>query len=159
MRNEANADHYRVLGVARDATTPEIRQAYRRLARRHHPDANPEPGGAGRFAELAHAYEILIDPARRGAYDHALAHGEAAGGPRRAHPTPGERRDGYRSGRRGILELSADEAEHVAHRQLVLTDPRGGVIVLPAGIGDGDEITVVHRGGPAVLTVRVRRRG
>ncbi len=159
MRDDANADHYRVLGVPHDATTPEIRRAYRRLARRHHPDANPEPGGAGRFAELAHAYQILIDPARRGAYDHALARGDATGGPRQASPIPSGRRDRYRSGRRGILELSADEAEQVARQPLVLRDAQGGVIVLPAGLRDGDEITVVHAGRPVVLAIRMRTRG
>jgi curved DNA-binding protein CbpA len=38
-------DHYRVLGVPRDASTREIRRAYRRLARQHHPDISPAPGG------------------------------------------------------------------------------------------------------------------
>jgi curved DNA-binding protein CbpA len=158
MGDDANLDHYGVLGVSRDATAPEIRRAYRQLARRHHPDANPQPGEAGRFAEVARAYEILIDPARRGAYDDTLTHREPTREPGRAR-VPGARRKGYTRGRRGVLELSPAEAAQAARRPLVLSDARGEVIVLPAGIGNGDEITVVHAGRPVVLAVHVRTRG
>jgi curved DNA-binding protein CbpA len=159
MRGDADVDHYQVLGVPRDASAPAIRRAYRRLARRHHPDANPRPEGAGRFAQLAQSYEILIDPARRDDYDHTLAHHEAAGQSRRRRPATTAWGDARASGRHGILELSADEAEHVAHRPLALRDHRGRVIVLPAGIRDGDQLTLVHAGRSVVLTVRVRPRG
>jgi curved DNA-binding protein CbpA len=63
-------DYYGVLGVDRDASTREIRRAYRRLACQQHPDRNPEPDGAQRFRTLAEAYEVLSDPARRARYDH-----------------------------------------------------------------------------------------
>ncbi|MEA2486490.1 MAG: molecular chaperone DnaJ [Actinomycetota bacterium] len=64
------ADHYAVLGVARDATQEEIKRAYRQLARELHPDANPENESAGeRFKEVSHAYEVLSDPAKRQNYD------------------------------------------------------------------------------------------
>ncbi|MEV0128648.1 DnaJ C-terminal domain-containing protein [Dactylosporangium sp. NPDC050688] len=62
-------DHYRVLGVARDATPEEIQRAYRTLARRQHPDINKEPGAEERFKQINEAYHVLSDPQRRAAYD------------------------------------------------------------------------------------------
>ena len=56
-------DYYQVLGISRNASTPELRRAYRRLARQHHPDRNPEPDGPERFRALAEAYAVLNDPA------------------------------------------------------------------------------------------------
>ena len=73
-------DLYEVLGVARTATAEEIKKAYRRLARQHHPDANPEdPEAEARFKEVAHAYEVLSDPDRRQRYDTFGSDGPAAG--------------------------------------------------------------------------------
>lgn len=63
-------DLYAALGVARTATADEIKKAYRRLARAHHPDANPDdPQAEARFKELSRAYEVLSDPDRRQRYD------------------------------------------------------------------------------------------
>ena len=63
-------DHYATLGIARDATQDEIKAAYRRLARRHHPDANDrDPHATERFKEVSHAYEVLKDPEKRRRYD------------------------------------------------------------------------------------------
>ena len=63
-------DFYAILGVARDASTEEIKKAFRRLARDSHPDANPDdPTAEARFREIAEAYEVLSDPERRHRYD------------------------------------------------------------------------------------------
>lgn len=72
-------EYYRVLGVTETATDKEITGAYRRLARRLHPDANPDGGTAERFSDVATAYQVLHDPAQRREYDRV----------RRMDPVPG----------------------------------------------------------------------
>lgn len=63
-------DLYEVLGVPRDATADDIKSAYRKLARQHHPDVNPnDPTAEDRFKEIGAAYEVLRDPEKRAAYD------------------------------------------------------------------------------------------
>jgi curved DNA-binding protein len=62
-------DYYDVMGVARDTSTDDIKRAYRRLARKYHPDVSKEPDAEERFKELGEAYEVLKDPEKRAAYD------------------------------------------------------------------------------------------
>ena len=138
-------DPYSVLGVARDASAFEIRRAYRRLARQHHPDRNPQPDGPERFRALAEAYAVLIDPVDRARLDHTLTRLA------RRHVTP----PAPLPARRGMLELSPREASLAATTPLRLTTANGNTIVLPAGVADGDQITVTFPEGRAVLTVRV----
>jgi molecular chaperone DnaJ len=77
-------DYYEVLGVSREASEAEIKKSYRRLARSHHPDANPGDHDAEeRFKELTEAYEVLSNPEARRAYDtygHQVPRGAGAGG-------------------------------------------------------------------------------
>ena len=64
------SDYYNVLGVKRDASDKDIRSAYRRLARQHHPDVNPgDKAAERRFKEMNDAYEMLSDPEKRRKYD------------------------------------------------------------------------------------------
>ncbi len=66
----ADRDFYEVLGVARDATADQIKKAYRSLARKHHPDANPgDKTAEGKFKEVQNAYDILSDPEKKGRFD------------------------------------------------------------------------------------------
>ncbi len=62
-------DYYETLGVSREATPEEIQQAYRKLARRYHPDVNKDPAAEERFKEINDAYQVLSDPKTRGRYD------------------------------------------------------------------------------------------
>jgi curved DNA-binding protein len=67
-------DYYATLGVPRDADEEAIKKAYRKLARKHHPDMSKEPGAEARFKEAAEAYATLKDPEKRAAYDELGRH-------------------------------------------------------------------------------------
>jgi len=62
-------DYYDILGVSRGASKDELKRAYRRLARKYHPDVNKEPGAEEKFKEINRAYEVLSEPDTRNRYD------------------------------------------------------------------------------------------
>lgn len=62
-------DYYEVLGVGRDADPAEIKRAYKRLARKYHPDVSKEPDAEARFKEVGEAYDVLRDKDKRATYD------------------------------------------------------------------------------------------
>ncbi len=69
MASETKRDYYEILGISRTASQEEIRAAYRRLARRYHPDVSKEPDAEQRFKEINEAYQVLSDKEKRMAYD------------------------------------------------------------------------------------------
>jgi curved DNA-binding protein len=62
-------DYYKIMGVGRDAPADDIKRAYRKLARKYHPDVSKEKDAEARFKEIGEAYEVLRDPEKRAAYD------------------------------------------------------------------------------------------
>src|SRR5438477_12226581 len=66
----AKEDFYKILGVKRDAKPEEIKKAYRRLARKYHPDVNPgDKSDEERFKQMSEAFDVLSDPKKRTVYD------------------------------------------------------------------------------------------
>jgi molecular chaperone DnaJ len=105
-------DFYEVLGIRRDASSEEIKRAFRRLAREHHPDVNKDDPEAERFKEINEAYQVLSDPERRAQYDQFGA--VRPGGPGRAGEGFGPFEDIFDMffGRRpGAGTAARDEAE------------------------------------------------
>lgn len=68
-------DYYQVMGVSPDASPEDIKKAYRRLARKFHPDVSKEPNAEEKFKQLGEAYEVLKDPTRRAEYDELRRYG------------------------------------------------------------------------------------
>ncbi len=120
-------DYYQVLGVPRDAAPAEIKSAYRRLARKYHPDYNKDPDAERQMRLINQAYQVLNDPEERRAYDQSWArHVQGSQLTRQATRSEGER--------------AADEA----------TTVRTGYI-LP-GLSRGAPATVVLNGIPYALS-------
>src|SRR4051812_12946337 len=111
-------DYYQTLGVAKTASEKEIKQAYRKLARKHHPDVNPgDKTAEARFKEINEAYEVLGDPDKRKKYDELGANWRmyeqagAGGGPPRGEQPGGAGRGplGGAPGGGGLRPMTQEE--------------------------------------------------
>ena len=98
-------DYYKTLGVSRDASQDDIKRAFRKLARKYHPDVSKEPNAEARFKEVNEANEVLRDPEKRAAYD-ALGSGWQPGQDFRPPPGEGFRHQDFRFSEEDASEFS-----------------------------------------------------
>jgi hypothetical protein len=132
-------DHYEALGVPRSAAPAEIRQAYLRLARRHHPDrqvgagADAERAARTRMAELNQAWEVLGDPARRRRYDEQVP--GPGPGPEPAPPGVGWRPRADDTGWMSDFEAWRNETDELSDEPFPGARRRPSpLMVLPVGL-------------------------
>jgi uncharacterized membrane protein YsdA (DUF1294 family) len=102
-------DYYAILGVPRNATPEQIKEAYRRLAKEYHPDKNPSPEAEERFKLINEAYQVLSDPAKRAEYD-ALYDAMAS---RASAPTGPEAREPHVAGYGFRLRIQEALVKHL----------------------------------------------
>ena len=119
-------DYYATLGVGKAATDKEIKQAFRKLARKHHPDVNPgDKAAESKFKEINEAYEVLGDPAKRKKYDElganwrAYEQAERAGGP---NPFAGQWNVNTGGGQGGFRTMTQEEMEEMFGDQNPFSD-------------------------------------
>jgi len=172
-------DHYATLGLHRRCSADQIRNAYRILAKEHHPDRNADDAGSVvRTQELNAAYAVLGDPEARKAYDRELAAEErAARSPRGSRPTEGEgdpdeggglrrKSAGLRGNLRQDVMLRPEEFLRGTRLEVRVDDPGNAAgaevyaLDIPAGTAPGARFTVRREGASAggVLTVRATVR-
>jgi curved DNA-binding protein len=169
-------DYYAALGVPRDADAEQIKKAYRKLARAHHPDVSAAPEAEEKFKDVAEAYQTLKDPEKRAAYDQL---GRRPAGEEFA-PPPQWRQEfardgqsfedldladlldalgrGHRGGRRGPVPMHGRDYEATArisledaHRGTKLNlDLEGGrtlEVTVPPGVSEGQKLRLRGQGG------------
>ena len=150
-------DYYKVMGVARDATEAQIKQAYRKLARKYHPDVSKEKDAESRFKEVGEAYEVLKTPEKRAAYDQ-LGQGHRAGEDFRPPPDWGAGFEFSGAGARDSEYSDFFVSLFGAHGRAV---PRHGRGAFHPGRGEDHHAKVLLdldatlRGGTRQLTLRV----
>lgn len=156
-------DLYQVLGVAPDASQQEIQRAYRRHARRYHPDVNSAPDAVQRFKEISEAYQVLSDPDRRARYDGRTGAGRLVSGWPVGWAAPGAsggRRIRVRTG--GLFPRDPDDPmpEAYAFRAGGFGGPAGvrgdvtvELTVEEAYLGGRRRITLPRRGGPRTYDI------
>jgi len=142
----AQRDFYQVLGVKRGATKDEIKSAYRKLARKYHPDVNKAAGAEAKFKEATEAYEVLSDPQKRAMYDQI---GHAGPGARGAYTRRGAPGAGYAAPGGGVGGVSFEEIFGAAQAH-------GGGFV---GMGLEDILNALRGGRGRGAKARGKRRG
>lgn len=164
------------MGVASDASEQEIKTAYRKLARKYHPDISKEPNAEERFKEMGEAYDTLRDPKKRAEYDNHLKHGHTKehhqydgpyqnrtyqhsesqfdsdffeslfGHARQQQHTPYTGHDFH-----GKLTITLEEAYHGAIKTIQIPDetqqPQTVKVKIPTGVKQGQQIRLTGQGG------------
>jgi curved DNA-binding protein len=180
-------DYYEILGLTRGAEAEEVKRAYRKLARKYHPDVSKEKNAEDRFKEVQEAYEVLRDPEKRAAYDQ-LGRGYRTG--QQFRPPPDwSQRFGHTGSQRfsdlngfsdffsslfggaadapppeadaGHLEVTVEEAFAGTKRRVTLNEggrTRSVDVQIPAGVGEGQSLRIAGTGGRASLLFRIRLR-
>src|ERR1700722_6183403 len=180
-------DYYEVLGVARGADADAVKRAYRKLARKYHPDVSKEKNAESKFKEVQEAYEVLRDTEKRAAYDQ-LGRDYRPGQQFRPPPDWSQRFGDSGSQRfsdlngfsdffstlfggaagapppeadAGHLDVTVEEAFAGTKRRVMLNDAgrtRSVDVQIPAGVGDGQSLRIAGTGGKASLIFRIRLR-
>jgi curved DNA-binding protein len=178
-------DYYEVLGVSRGADADAVKRAYRKLARKYHPDVSKEKNAESKFKELQEAYEVLRDPEKRAAYDH-LGRDYRTG--QQFRPPPDwSQRFGHSGSQRfsdlngfsdffstlfggaaggpppdadaGHLEVTVEEAFAGTKRRVTLNEggrARFVDVQIPAGVSDGQSLRIAGGGGSLIFRIRLR---
>jgi curved DNA-binding protein len=174
-------DYYETLGLARGASADDIKRAYRKLARKFHPDVSKEKNAEDRFKEVQEAYEVLKDPEKRAAYDQLGK--EFRPGQQFRRPGDWEQRfhaggaghgfsdvngfsdffsslfgsssgPGQPDAEAGTIEVSVEEAYAGTRRRVTVNEqgrPRTVDVQIPAGIGDGQALRIGGTGRQSLL--------
>jgi len=145
-------DYYQTLGVPRSASPDDIKSAYRRLARRYHPDVNPDdPAAEARFKEINEAHEVLSDPEKRQQYDRFGSNWRRTGSFDEAFRQSGARVDGFGDFFGGGASGFSDFFEALFGGRARPQRPR------PANVEETLQVSLpeVLHGGRRALTMRV----
>jgi curved DNA-binding protein len=179
-------DYYEILGVTRGADADEVKRAYRKLARKYHPDVSKEKNAESKFKELQEAYEVLRDSEKRAAYDHLGR--DFRSGQQFRPPPDWSQRFGHSGSQRfsdlngfsdffsslfggaagaappeadaGYLDVTVEEAFAGTKRRVMINDggrARYVDVQIPAGVTEGQSLRIAGAGSTS-LVFRVRLR-
>jgi curved DNA-binding protein len=180
-------DYYDVLGVTRGAEADEVKRAYRKLARKYHPDVSKEKNAENKFKEVQEAYEVLRDPEKRAAYDQLGR--DYRPGQQFRPPPDWTQRFGQTGSQRfsdlngfsdffstlfggaagapppeadaGHLDVTVEEAFAGTKRRVILNESgraRSVDVQIPPGVSDGQSLRIAGTGGRASLIFQIRLR-
>ncbi|MEA3174362.1 MAG: curved DNA-binding protein [Gammaproteobacteria bacterium] len=180
-------DYYEILGVTRSTDADEIKRAYRKLARKYHPDVSKEKNAEDKFKEVSEAYEVLRDAEKRAAYDQ-LGRDFRNGQQFRPPPDWGQRFGQSGSQRfsdlngfsdffstlfggaagpaqqdadAGPLDVTVEEAFQGTKRRIALNEAgrhRPVDVQIPPGVTEGQSLRIAGVGGRASLVFKIRMR-